>query len=84
MYERLVKEAWSIEEGVELDVEKYLMLLYSSAANKRSFEGYTTKSVFDSIQDQKQEAKAEKQHPKSFQGYSRKRICCCLKIITYV
>lgn len=39
-YERRVKAAHLIEKGVEPDTEKYLMLLYSSAANLLSFEGY--------------------------------------------
>jgi hypothetical protein len=33
---------------------EYLMLLYSSAANMLSFEGYTTKSIYEAIQGQKQ------------------------------
>jgi len=41
-----------IEKGIEPDIEKYLMLLYSSAANLLSFEGYTTQSIYEAVQAQ--------------------------------
>ena len=53
-HERRVKAAQLIEKGVEPDTEKYLMLLYSSAANLLSFDGYTTESIYDAIREQKQ------------------------------
>jgi len=53
-HKRRVKAAQLIEKGVEPDVEKYFMLLYSAAANLLSFEGYTTESIYDSIKEQKQ------------------------------
>jgi DNA polymerase elongation subunit (family B) len=53
-HERRVKAAQLIEKGIEPDTEKYLMLLYSAAANMLSFEGYTTESIRDSIEEQKQ------------------------------
>jgi hypothetical protein len=39
---------------VEPDTAKYLMLLYSSAANLLSFEGYTTQSIYDEIREHRQ------------------------------
>ena len=53
-HERRVKASQLIEKGVEPDIEKYLMLLYSAAANLLSFDGYITKSIFDVIREQKQ------------------------------
>jgi len=53
-HERRVKAAQLMEKGVEPDVAKYLMLLYSSAANLLSFEGYTTQSIYAEIIEQKQ------------------------------
>jgi hypothetical protein len=53
-YERRVKAAQLIEKGVEPDIEKYLVLLYSSTANMLSFEGYTTESIYYAIREQKQ------------------------------
>jgi DNA polymerase, archaea type len=53
-HERRVKAAQLIEKGIEPDTEKYLMLLYSAAANMLSFDGYTTESIRDSIEEQKQ------------------------------
>jgi DNA polymerase, archaea type len=49
-YERRVKAAELIEKGVEPDIEKYLMLLNSAAANMLSFAGYTTQSIFDAVE----------------------------------
>ena len=53
-HERRVKAAQLIEKGINPDTKKYLLLLYSSAANLLSFQGYTTKSVYDSIRGQNQ------------------------------
>jgi DNA polymerase elongation subunit (family B) len=54
-HNRRVRAAQLIEKGVNPDTRKYLLLLYSSAANLLSFAGYTTKSVFDAINGEKQE-----------------------------
>ena len=48
-HDRRVRAAQLIEKGVNPDAEKYLLLLYSSAANLLSFAGYTTKSVSDDV-----------------------------------
>ena len=53
-HDRRVKAAQLIEKGVEPDTGKYLTLLYSSAANLLSFEGYTTQSIYNAVQGQKQ------------------------------
>ncbi len=55
-HDRRVKAAQLIEKGTNPDVKKYLMLLYASAANLLSFAGYTTQSVYQSIQKQKQKS----------------------------
>ena len=55
-HERRVKAAQLIEKGINPDVRKYLLLLYSSAANLLSFAGYTTKSVCDSLEKQNQKS----------------------------
>ena len=41
-----------IEKGVNADTKKYLLMLYSSAANLLSFKGYTTKSICDAVNGQ--------------------------------
>ena len=48
-YERRVKAEQLIENSINPDTKKYLLLLYASAANILSFAGYTVKSVYDSI-----------------------------------
>jgi DNA polymerase elongation subunit (family B) len=53
-HDRRVKAAQLIEKGVNPDSKKYLVLLYSSAANLLSFAGYTTKSVYEAITKQNQ------------------------------
>jgi DNA polymerase I len=53
-HDRRVKAAQLIEKGVNPDVRKYLLLLYSSAANMLSFADYTTKSIYDVIMRQNQ------------------------------
>jgi DNA polymerase I len=54
-HNRRVKAAQLIEKGVNPDAKKYLLLLYSSAANLLSFAGYTTKSVYDVVKGERQE-----------------------------
>jgi DNA polymerase elongation subunit (family B) len=53
-HERRVKAEQLIENGVNPDTKKYLLLLYSSAANLLSFAGYTTKSVYDAVRGHNQ------------------------------
>ena len=53
-HERRVKAAQLIEKGTNPDTRKYLLLLYASAANLFSFQGFTVKSVYDAIRGQKQ------------------------------
>jgi DNA polymerase, archaea type len=51
---RRVKAAQLIEERINPDCNKYLFLLYSSAANLLSFAGYTTESIHEAIAGQNQ------------------------------
>ncbi len=53
-HDRRVRAAQLIEKGVNPDIKKYLLLLYASGANLLSFAGYTSKSVYDAINGQKQ------------------------------
>jgi DNA polymerase elongation subunit (family B) len=53
-HSRRVKAAQLIEQGVNPDVKKYLLLLYSSAANLLSFSGFTTKKVYNAIRGNNQ------------------------------
>jgi len=53
-HDRRVKAAQLIEKGVNPDTKKYLLLLYSSAANLLSFAGYTTKSIYEAVMRQNQ------------------------------
>jgi DNA polymerase-2 len=53
-YERRVKAAQLIEKNLNPDTKKYLMLLYSSAANLLSFAGYTPEKVYDVVKGQQQ------------------------------
>ncbi len=53
-YERRVKVAQLIEEATNPDFNKYLFLLYSSAANLLSFAGYTTRSIQETLTGQNQ------------------------------
>jgi DNA polymerase, archaea type len=48
-HERRVTAAQLLEEGTNPDVKKYLSLLYASAANLLSFDGYTTQSVYEAV-----------------------------------
>ena len=54
-HNRRVRAAQLIEKGVNPDARKYLLLLYSSAANLLSLAGYTAESVYNAIRghDQK-------------------------------
>ena len=54
-HDRRVKAAQLIEEGATPDAKKYLLLLYSSAANLLSFAGYTTASICDAIEGRRQQ-----------------------------
>jgi len=48
-YERRVKAEELIEKNTRADLRKYLLLLYSSAANILSPFGYSVKGVFDEV-----------------------------------
>jgi DNA polymerase elongation subunit (family B) len=48
-YERRVKAEELIEPDTNSDIKKYLLLLYSSAANLLSPLGYSTKDIYDAI-----------------------------------
>ncbi len=48
-HERRVKAAQLLEEGTNPDVKRYLSLLYASAANLLSFDGYTTQSIYEAV-----------------------------------
>jgi len=48
-YGRRVKAEQLIDRGVNPDLKKYLLLLYSSAAGLLGFAGYTTEKVYESI-----------------------------------
>jgi hypothetical protein len=51
-HDRRVKAAQLIEKGINPDTRKYLLLLYASAANLLSFQGFTAKSVCDALRGQ--------------------------------
>jgi DNA polymerase elongation subunit (family B) len=53
-HERRVKAAQLIEKGINPDTRKYLLLLYASAANLLSFQGFTAKSIYDALRGQAQ------------------------------
>ncbi len=55
-HDRRVRAAQLIEEGVNPDARKYLLLLYASAANLLSFQGFTAKSVYDALRGQAQKS----------------------------
>jgi DNA polymerase elongation subunit (family B) len=48
-YERRVKAEQLIEKGVSADIEKYLLLLYSAAANLLSSTGYTPQKIYAAV-----------------------------------
>ena len=51
-YHRRVRAEQLIDKCVHADTKKYLLLLYASAANLLSFEGYTAKTIRDAINGQ--------------------------------
>jgi DNA polymerase elongation subunit (family B) len=53
-HDRRVKAAQLVEEGINPDARKYLLLLYASAANLLSFQGFTIRTVYDAIRGQNQ------------------------------
>jgi hypothetical protein len=53
---QVIAAAQLIEKGTNPDAKKYLLLLYSSAANLLSFSGYTTKKVYDTITGENQKS----------------------------
>jgi DNA polymerase-2 len=53
-YERRVRATKLVEKGLNFDTKKYLLFLYSSAANLLSFAGYTTTSIYDAAISQNQ------------------------------
>jgi DNA polymerase I len=53
-HERRVKAAQLIEKGINPDTRKYLLLLYASAANLLSFQGFTAKTVYYAMRGQNQ------------------------------
>lgn len=53
-YERRVRAEELIEKNTELDVKKYLLLLYASAANMFSPFGYSAKTIYDEVRGQRQ------------------------------
>jgi DNA polymerase elongation subunit (family B) len=53
-HERRVKAAQLIEKGVNPDTRKYLLLLYASAANLLSFQGFTAALVHSAVTKQNQ------------------------------
>jgi DNA polymerase elongation subunit (family B) len=55
-YDRRVKAAQLIDKDINPDFKKYLLLLYSSAANLLSFSGFTTKSIYDAIKGKNQKS----------------------------
>jgi hypothetical protein len=48
-YHRRVLAKQLVEEGVNADKMKYLMLLYASASNLLNFKGYSAKTISDLI-----------------------------------
>jgi len=48
-FERRVKAEQLLDKGVNPDMEKYLQLLYESAASLLSFSHYTRKVIHDSV-----------------------------------
>jgi DNA polymerase I len=58
-HQRRVKAAQLVDKNTKPDTKKYLLLLYSSAANMLSFAGYTTKNIYDAVRRQKQRSLTE-------------------------
>jgi DNA polymerase-2 len=55
-HDRRVRAAQLIEKGVNPDTRKYLLLLYASAANLLSFQGYTANSIHDALRGKAQKS----------------------------
>jgi DNA polymerase elongation subunit (family B) len=55
-HDRRVKAAQLIEEGVNPDTRKYLLLLYASAANLLSFQGFTSNLIHEALRRQTQKS----------------------------
>jgi len=55
-HERRVKAAQLIDESVNPDTKKYLLLLYASAANLLSFANYTCESVCETVKGESQKS----------------------------
>lgn len=53
-HDQRIKAVQLIEKAVNSDMKKYLLLLYSSAANLLSFAGYTTNSIYTALIEQNQ------------------------------
>ena len=53
-HSRRVKAAQLLEQETNPDIKKYLLLLYSAAANLLSFSGFTTESVYDAVRGNNQ------------------------------
>ncbi len=53
-HETRVKAAELLEQGTNPDTKRYLTMLYESAANLLSFEGYTRELVFSAVAGRKQ------------------------------
>lgn len=61
-HNRRVKAAQLIERDINPDKKRYLLLLYSSAANLLSFAGYNTNSIYEAIMKQNQKQLIEYQN----------------------
>ena len=48
-HNRRVLAGQLVDEGVNPNIKKYLILLYTAAANLLSFDGYTAKSVSEQV-----------------------------------
>jgi DNA polymerase elongation subunit (family B) len=55
-HDRRVRAVQLIDEKPKPDTKKYLMLLYASASNLLSFQGYTEKTIHDSIREHSQKS----------------------------
>jgi DNA polymerase elongation subunit (family B) len=53
-YERRVKAEELIEKNTNMDIKKYLLLLYESAASMFSPFGYSARTVYDEVRGHRQ------------------------------
>ncbi len=53
-HNRRVRAKELIRESTNPDTQKYLEILYDSSANLLSFAGYTAKTVFEALNQQRQ------------------------------